>query len=133
MEKDKRILEFKINIVELATTLAHKRLEEILPDEIMIEDEHMTKYTEEGQIRFDEFYDEYWDKITDAMIYPCYTGEKFYTIFQKKKDKVYGLHEYEVIERVWDSQSEEIYRLDPMRKMFRTRQEAEEYIKKITE
>ena len=29
MEKDKRKLEFKINIVELSTTLAHKRLKEI--------------------------------------------------------------------------------------------------------
>ena len=133
MEKDKRKLEFKINIVELSTTLAHKRLKEILPDEIMIEDKHMTKYTEEGQIKFDDFYNEYWDTIVDAMIYPCYTGEKFYTIFQKTKDKDYGLHEYEIIERVWDSQSEEIYKLDPMRKMFRTREEAEEYIKEITE
>tara|TARA_R100000664_G_C2740657_1_gene129203 strand:+ start:1111 stop:1512 length:402 start_codon:yes stop_codon:yes gene_type:complete len=133
MEKDKRILEFKINIVELATTLAHKRLTEILPDEIIIEDEHMTKYTEEGQIRFDELYNEYWDEIADAMIYPCYTGEKFYTIFQKTTDKLYGLHEYDIIERVWDSQSEEMYRIDPMRKMFRTRGEAEEYVKEITE
>ena len=133
MEKDKRILEFKINIVELATTLAHKRLTEILPDEIIIEDEHMTKYTEEGQIRFDELYNEYWDEIADAMIYPCYIGEKFYTIFQKTTDKLYGLHEYDIIERVWDSQSEEMYRIDPMRKMFRTRGEAEEYVKEITE
>jgi hypothetical protein len=131
--QNEKLMEFKINIKELSNTLAHKRLKEILPDEIMIEDKHMTKYTEEGQIRFNDFYNEYWDEIADAMIYPCYNGEKFYTIFQKKKDKVYGLHEYEVIERVWDERSEEIYRLDPMRKMFRTKEEAEEYIKEITE
>ena len=96
-------------------------------------DSGVLKYTDEAQSRFDELYNEYWDLVVDEMIYTCYTGEKFYTIFQKTTDKLYGLHEYDIIERVWDSQSEEMYRIDPMRKMFRTRGEAEEYIKEITE
>lgn len=139
--QNEKLMEFKINIVELATTLAHKRLkyesgetdESFEKSHMISSDSGVLKYTDEAQSRFDELYNEYWDEIADAMIYPCYTGEKFYTIFQKKKDKVYGLHEYEVMERVWDERSEEIYRLDPMRKMFRTKEEAEEYIKEITE
>ena len=142
MEKqNEKLMEFKINIKELSNSLAHKRLkyesgetdESFEKSHMISSDSGVLKYTDEAQSRFDELYNEYWDLVVDEMIYPCYTGEKFYTIFQKKKDKVYGLHEYEVIERVWDERSEEIYRLDPMRKMFRTKEEAEEYIKEITE
>ena len=43
-----------------------------------------------------------------------------------KKDKLYGLHEYEAIERVWDENHEKIYKSDSMAKIFRTKEEAEE-------
>ena len=104
--QNEKLMEFKINVKELATKLATQ--------------------TEV------KTYKEYWDIVVDAMLYPCYEGEKFYTIFQTVKDKVYGLHEYEAIERVWDETSEEMYRIDPMRKMFRTREEAEQHIKELT-
>mgnify|MGYP003131444571 CR=1 FL=1 len=137
---EEKLLEFKINIRELSTSLSQKRLRyESGETDESFEKSHMTsdengilKYNDEAQSRLNELYNHYWNEITDAMIYPCYTGEKFYEIFQSKKDKVYGLHEYEAIERVWDETSEEIYRLDPMRKMFRTKEEAEEYIKELT-
>ena len=138
--ENKKLMEFKINVVELSTSLAHKRLrhesgeadESFEKSHMVSSDSGVLKYNDEAQSRFDELYNEYWDIVVDAMLYPFYTGEKFYTIFQVKKDKVYGLHDYEVIERVWDERSEEIYRLDPMRKMFRTKEDAEEYIKELT-
>mgnify|MGYP003448014610 FL=1 len=64
-----------INIIEVATELAHKKLMEYsnnlnetdykfeFPNgvEIEDEDEDEVRYTEEGQGVFDQFYDEYYD------------------------------------------------------------------------
>ena len=103
--QNEKLLEFKINVKELATKLATQ-----------------TKV---------KTYKEYWDIIVDEMLYPFYDEEVFYTVFQKTKDNVYGLHEYEIVERVWDNLSEKIYKVDPKRKLFRTREDAEEYINEL--
>tara|TARA_R100000781_G_C4022344_1_gene107609 strand:- start:66 stop:503 length:438 start_codon:yes stop_codon:yes gene_type:complete len=137
--ENEKLMEFKINVVELSTSLAHKRLryesgetdESFEKSHMISADSGVLKYTDKAQSRFDELYNEYWDTVVDSMLYPFYTGEKFYTIFQTKKDKVYGLHDYEAMERVWDERSEEIYKSDPMRKIFRTKEDAEEYIKEL--
>ena len=129
--QNEKLMEFKINIKDLSNTLAHKRMRETMPEEIIKNEFGMT-FTDKGEVKFKLIHKEYWDEIADAMIYPCYNGEKFYTIFQRTKDKIYGHHEYEAIERVWDETSEEMYRIDPMRKMFRTREEAEQHIKELT-
>ena len=129
--QNEKLMEFKINIKELSNTLAHKRMRETMPEEIIKNEFGMT-FTDKGEIKFKLIHKEYWDEIADAMIYPCYNGEKFYTVIQTKKDKLYGLHEYEAIERVWDENHEKIYKSDSMAKIFRTKEEAEEYIKEIT-
>lgn len=62
-----------INIIEVATELAHKKLMEYsnnlnetdykfeFPNGVEIEDEDEVRYTEEGQGVFDQLYDEYYD------------------------------------------------------------------------
>ncbi len=53
-----------VNIVELATELAHAELESNYSDQIEIyapdEDEESTEYTEEAQNIFDTLYDKYY-------------------------------------------------------------------------
>lgn len=53
-----------INILEVASELAHKRLEAILIDEDLIYEKptaETTGYTDKAQNLFNEFYDEYFE------------------------------------------------------------------------
>ena len=62
--------------------------------------------------------------------YPFKEGDDYY-IVMKYKDKVYNLHKYEIIWSCWDDVSEELYNIDRRRKLFRTRNEAQEYISNL--
>lgn len=60
-----------INIVELASELAHAKLEANWSESIRIyEDEEasVTVYTEEAQDIFNEYYDEYYDLIESCKV-----------------------------------------------------------------
>lgn len=59
----------EINIIELASELAHKDLKFNWVDTIKIyEDESEETYTEEAQDIFNEFYDDYLDIIEQCKI-----------------------------------------------------------------
>jgi len=62
--------------------------------------------------------------------YPFKEGDDYYIVL-KHKDRIYNLHEYEILWSCWDDVSEEIYNVEPVRKLFRTRNEAQEYINKL--
>ena len=62
--------------------------------------------------------------------YPFKEGDDYYIVI-KHKDRTYNLHEYEILWSCWDDVSEEIYNVEPVRKLFRTRNEAQEYINKL--
>lgn len=58
--------EVKVNVVELATELAHDAIINLFgrdPETLYVEDDGEDVYTEEVQERFDEFYDTYYDII----------------------------------------------------------------------
>ena len=71
----------KINHVELATNLAHKKIhpQNLVDSALIIEvvnDKGQileTRYTDEGQKLFDYHYDEYYQMINDAKIKPAFT------------------------------------------------------------
>ena len=57
-------MNIQINILEVASELAHKRLEAILIDDNLIYEsptEETTGYTDKAQDLFNEFYDEYFE------------------------------------------------------------------------
>lgn len=61
-------MERKINIIEVASELAHLKLVEIVGDEsLLFEDPEaaITSYTEEHQDTFNTLYDEYFDILLD--------------------------------------------------------------------
>jgi hypothetical protein len=64
----------QINPVELASYLAASRMDELYQaDEIPYpyvenEDEEVTKYTEQGQITFDQWYDWFYKVVTEHNI-----------------------------------------------------------------
>tara|TARA_R110002020_G_scaffold170483_2_gene360197 strand:+ start:333 stop:749 length:417 start_codon:yes stop_codon:yes gene_type:complete len=124
-------MELKINILELASELAHEQVVKEMDSTgsaiYQIDSSGDERYTEEAQDEFNDWYDHYWTIIEKASIYPFKEGESYYTIL-KYKDKVYNLHEYKVIESCWDDQSEEYYRADPRRKLFESSTEALAYI-----
>ena len=62
--------------------------------------------------------------------YPFKEGDDYYIVL-KHKDKVYNLLKYEILWSCWDDVSEEIYKVEPRRKLFRTRNEAQEYINEL--
>jgi hypothetical protein len=71
-------MDITINIIELSSTLAHKRLVELVmhstgcdeeqaSQELMEENEEgILTYTDEYQDLFNEYYDEYWDIIEQS-------------------------------------------------------------------
>ena len=69
----------KINVVELASELANKKLVEysetlsekeftkIFPQGLQVETEDETRYTEEAQDLFNEYYDDFYDIIETCV------------------------------------------------------------------
>ena len=121
----------RINIVELASELAHKKVKRKMERmEITLYqtgEDGDTKYTEKAQGEFNDWYDYYHNLIYQQIVYPFKEGDTYYTTL-KHKDKVYGLHKYDIIESCWDDISEEYHRASPYRKLFKTRNEAKAHI-----
>ena len=114
-------MNIKINITELATKLAHKELSGWYNSkwDFTYEEDGVEKYTEKGQGEFNELYDKYWDIIINTIVYPFKEGDDYYTIEDNK-----------IVWSCWDSISEEFYRDDPHRSLFKTKEQAQKYINK---
>ena len=118
-------MNIKINIVELCSKLAHNDLKRIYGEttEIMedvIEEYVGTRYKKEVQQDFDEFYDYYYDIMINNIVYPFKEGDDYYIIEEGK-----------VVKSCWDDVSEEIYDIKPVRKLFKTKEDAQEYINNL--
>lgn len=64
-------MEVRINIVELASNLAHNELVSLLVDDNLIYEEPfagMTNYTDDAQELFDTLYDKYYDSILECTM-----------------------------------------------------------------
>ena len=124
----------RINIVELASELAHKKVKRKMERmEITLYqtgENGGTKYTEKAQEEFNDWYDYYHTLIYKQIVYPFKEGETYYTTL-KHKDKLYGLHKYDIIESCWDDVSEEMYRISPDKKIFKSKERARAHIESL--
>ena len=62
--------------------------------------------------------------------YPFKEGDDYYIVINHK-DKIYNLDDYQILWSCWDDISEEIYNIKPTRKLFRTKEDAQEYINNL--
>ena len=131
-------MNIKINITELATKLAHKELSGWYNSkwDFTHEEDGVEKYTEKGQGEFNELYDKYWDIIINTIVYPFKEGDDYYTIEQKFVEENRGhmgtarIFKTVIVWSCWDNISEEFYREDPNRSLFKTKEQAQKYINK---
>ena len=60
------------------------------------------------------------NKLEQDIVYPFNDGDDYYTIEDNK-----------IVWSCWDNISEEFYREDPNRSLFKTKEQAQEYINKL--
>ena len=117
-------MKIKIKTRELSRKLTNNKLEEIYGEEAVFEDNfdefYGRKYRKGVMDDARKYFDYYFNEIRDKIAYPFKEGDTYYTIENN-----------EVMESCWDDVSEEIYNIEPVRRLFRTRNEAQEYINKL--
>ena len=104
-------MKIKIKTRELARKLTNNRLVEIYGEDAIwrenIVDFQGLVYRDEVRDDANKYFEYYYNKIKEYIVYPFKEGDTYYTI-----------ENMEVIESCWDDVSEEMYRSNPDRRLF---------------
>jgi hypothetical protein len=105
-------MKIKIKTKQLARELTNNKLKEIYGEEAVFEDNfdefYGRKYRKEVMSDANKYFDYYYGKIKECIVYPFKEGETYYTIKNGK-----------IIESCWDDISEEMYRSNPDIRFFK--------------
>jgi len=114
-------MKVKVNIKEVARTLAHNKVLDLYGKDALYENNYIEysgyKYKEQVKKDFDTYYHKYLDNIMGYIVYPFKEGETYYTI-----------EENEVVESCWDDISEIMYRRNPEKRLFKSETQAIFYL-----
>tara|TARA_R100000315_G_scaffold39370_1_gene16818 strand:+ start:690 stop:1094 length:405 start_codon:yes stop_codon:yes gene_type:complete len=109
-------MKIKIKTKELARKLTNSKLKEIYGEEAVFEDNYDefygSKYRKEVMDDANKYFDYYYGKIKECIVYPFKEGETYYTIVKSG-------NRHDIQENVWDDISEEMYRSNPDIRFFK--------------
>lgn len=114
-------MKVRVNIKEVARTLAHNKVLDIYGKDALYENNYIEyigrKYKQEVKKDFDIYYNRYLDDIMGYIVYPFKEGETYYVIENN-----------EIIESCWDDISRILYRRNPEKRLFKSETQAIFYL-----